>query len=215
MNTHKFSEELFLKVPIIGIVRGMPFDTIKNLLSVYANAGLTTIEITMNTNGAADMIKFIADNFSGRLNIGAGTVCTQAELDSALNAGAQFIVTPVVNQKIIECCVNAAIPIFPGAFTPTEIYNAWEMGAYMVKVFPATQFGPAYIKEVKAPLNKVKLVPTGGITLENIDEYKKAGADGYGMAGALFDKALIEQQNWTGLKAHMKQFADKFQVTAK
>lgn len=210
MKTHKFSEELFLKVPIVGIVRGMPFDTIKNILSVYADAGLTTIEITMNTDGAVEMIEFIADNFGGKLNIGAGTVCTLHELHAALNAGAQFIVTPVVNQKIIESCVGEGTPIFPGAFTPTEIYNAWDMGAYMVKVFPATQFGPAYIKEVKAPLNKIKLMPTGGITLDNIENYKKAGADGYGMAGALFDKKLIEQQDWAALKTHLQQFAHKF-----
>ena len=210
MNSHKFSEELFLKVPIIGIVRGMPFDTIKNILSVYAEAGLSTIEITMNTEGAAEMIEFIASNFSGKLNIGAGTVCTQAELDSALNAGAQFIVTPVVNQKIIEGCVKAGISIFPGAFTPTEIYNAWDMGAYMVKVFPATQMGPSYIKEVKAPLNKIKLVPTGGITLDNIEAFKNAGADGYGLGSSLFDKKLIEQENWSGLKIHLQKFAEKF-----
>ncbi|MGY3211612.1 bifunctional 4-hydroxy-2-oxoglutarate aldolase/2-dehydro-3-deoxy-phosphogluconate aldolase [Mucilaginibacter sp. HD30] len=210
MKGHKFSEELFLKVPIIGIVRGMPFDTIKNILSVYADAGLSTIEITMNTEGAAEMIAFITDNFGNKLNIGAGTVCTQAELDSALNAGAQFIVTPVVNQKIIERCVNMGVPIFPGAFTPTEIYNAWEMGAYMVKVFPATQMGPNYIKEVKAPLNKIRLVPTGGITLENIETFKNAGADGYGLGSSLFDKNLIEQQNWEGLKTHLQKFAEKF-----
>jgi len=188
----------------------MPFDTIKNILSVYAEAGLSTIEITMNTEGAAEMIEFIASNFSGKLNIGAGTVCTQAELDSALNAGAQFIVTPVVNQKIIEGCVKAGIPIFPGAFTPTEIYNAWDMGAYMVKVFPATQMGPSYIKEVKAPLNKIKLVPTGGITLDNIEAFKNAGADGYGLGSSLFDKKLIEQENWSGLKIHLQKFAEKF-----
>ncbi|PJJ84542.1 bifunctional 4-hydroxy-2-oxoglutarate aldolase/2-dehydro-3-deoxy-phosphogluconate aldolase [Mucilaginibacter auburnensis] len=210
MKQQSFSEELFLKVPIIGIVRGMPFNTIKNILSVYADAGLTTIEITMNTNGATEMIKFIAENFGDKLNVGAGTVCNINELNAALNAGAQFIVTPVVNQNVIESCVKKDVPIFPGAFTPTEIYNAWEMGAYMVKVFPATMMGPAYIKEVKAPLNKIKLAPTGGITLKNIDDYKKAGADGYGMAGALFDKNLIEQENWSGLKAHLQQFADKF-----
>ncbi len=210
MKTNKFSEELFLKVPIVGIVRGMPFDTIKNILSVYAEAGLNTIEITMNTEGADKMIEFIADNFGSKLNVGAGTVCTQAELDSALNAGAQFVVTPVVNPQIIERCVNAGIPIFPGAFTPTEIYNAWEMGAYMVKIFPATQLGPNYIKEVKAPLNKIKLVPTGGITLENIETFKNAGADGYGLGSSLFDKKLIEQGNWAGLKVHLQKFADKF-----
>ena len=210
MKTDKFSEELFLKVPIIGIVRGMPFDTVKNILSVYADAGLSTIEITMNTDGAVKMIDFIANNFGNELNIGAGTVCTQAELDSALNAGAQFVVTPVVNQKIIEQCVNVGVPIFPGAFTPTEIYNAWEMGAYMVKIFPATQLGANYIKEVKAPLNKIKLAPTGGITLENIETFKNAGADGYGLGSSLFDKKLIEHENWPGLKAHLQKFAKKF-----
>ncbi|MFD0749995.1 bifunctional 4-hydroxy-2-oxoglutarate aldolase/2-dehydro-3-deoxy-phosphogluconate aldolase [Mucilaginibacter calamicampi] len=210
MKTNKFSEELFLKVPIVGIVRGMPFDTIKNILSVYADAGLNTIEITMNTEGAAEMIAFIADNFGSTLNVGAGTVCTQAELDIALNAGAQFIVTPVVNQKIIERCVNIDIPIFPGAFSPTEIYNAWEMGAYMVKIFPATQMGANYIKEVKAPLNKIKLAPTGGITLDNIETFKNAGANAYGLGSSLFDKKLIEQENWSELKAHLQKFAEKF-----
>jgi 2-dehydro-3-deoxyphosphogluconate aldolase/(4S)-4-hydroxy-2-oxoglutarate aldolase len=210
MNTHKFSQELFLKVPIVGIIRGMPFDTIKNILSVYADAGLTTIVITMNTDGAIEMIKFIAENFAGRLNIGAGTISNLNQLYAALNAGAQFIVTPVVNKKVIESCVSEGTPIFPGAFTPTEIYNAWEMGAYMVKVFPAAQMGPSYIKEVKAPLDKIKLMPTGGITLDNIDAYKKAGANGYGMAGTLFDKQLIEQEDWAGLKAHLQQFSQKF-----
>jgi len=210
MNTPKFSEALFLKVPVIGIVRGMPFDTVKNILSVYVEAGLTTIEITMNTDGAAEMIEFIIANFAGRLNVGAGTVCTMHELYTALSAGAQFIVTPVVNQKIIETCASEGTPIFPGALTPTEIYNAWDAGAYMVKVFPATMFGPGYITDVKAPLNKIKLMPTGGINIDNIDAYKKAGADGYGMAGALFDKKLIEQEDWAGLKAHLQKFSAKF-----
>jgi 2-dehydro-3-deoxyphosphogluconate aldolase/(4S)-4-hydroxy-2-oxoglutarate aldolase len=149
------------------------------------------------------------DNYAGKLNIGAGTVCTEQELESALNAGAQFIVTPIINEAVIRSCVAKGIPIFPGAFTPTEIYNAWSLGATMVKIFPNSVLGADYIKDVKAPLNKIKLVPTGGVSLDNILEYKKAGADGYGMASHLFDKKLIQEKNWDGLKAHFSEFVKK------
>ena len=197
----------------MGIVRGMPFKVVSNLLAAYADAGLTTIEITMNTVGALEMIEFVVKNYGGRLNIGAGTVCTPQQLTQALNAGAQFIVTPIVNPAVISNCAASGIPVFPGAFTPTEIYNAWDLGATMVKVFPAAKLGPEYIKEVKAPLDHIKLMPTGGITLENIAAYQQAGADGYGMAGSLFDKQLIATEDWAGLCAHLKTFADVFNQT--
>ncbi len=187
----------------------MSFEEMDGILSVYAAAGLTTIEITMNTEGAEDMIRFIIENYGGKLNIGAGTVCTEDELHRALNAGAQFIVTPVVNEKIIRTCVEKGIPIFPGAFTPTEIYNAWSLGATMVKIFPGSLIGPGYIKDIKAPLNKVKLIPTGGVSLDNILDFKKAGADGYGMGSHLFNKDLIKEKNWQGLKLHFEQFVKK------
>jgi 2-dehydro-3-deoxyphosphogluconate aldolase/(4S)-4-hydroxy-2-oxoglutarate aldolase len=209
MSKHVFSEELFLKVPIVGIIRNMPFDELTGILSVYAEAGLTTIEITMNTAGAEDMIRFVVENYAGKLNIGAGTVCTEQELENALNAGAQFIVTPVINEIIIKTCVAKGIPIFPGAFTPTEIYNAWSLGATMVKIFPNSVLGPGYIKDVKAPLNQIKLVPTGGVSLDNILDYKKAGADGYGMGSHLFDKKLIQEKDWDGLKTHFSEFVKK------
>jgi 2-dehydro-3-deoxyphosphogluconate aldolase/(4S)-4-hydroxy-2-oxoglutarate aldolase len=209
MTKHTFSEELFLKVPIIGIVRGMPFDDIKTILKIYEEAGLTTIEITMNTTGAADMIRFINEHYAGKLNIGAGTVCTEQELQSAIDAGAQFIVTPVVNETIIKKCVAIGLPIFPGAFTPTEIYNTWTLGATMVKIFPNSVLGAGYIKDVKAPLNQIKLVPTGGVNLDNILDYKKVGADGYGIGSYLFDKDLIKNRDWAGLKLHFEAFVEK------
>jgi len=206
MNQTQFSAALFSKVPIIGIIRNIAANDVAAMLPVYAEAGLTTIEITMNTAGAEDMIRYALQHYAGKLNIGAGTVCTEDELDSAIAAGAQFIVTPVVNEKIIKKCMSLAIPIFPGAFTPTEIYNAWALGATMVKVFPGSLLGPGYIKEVKAPLDQIKLIPTGGITLDNILSFKKAGADGYGMGSHLFNSTMIKQENWAGLKAHFMEF---------
>lgn len=209
MNAYKFSEELFLKVPIVGIIRGMSEHDVTNILKVYYEAGLTTIEITMNTTGAEDMIKLAVEKYAGKLNVGAGTVCSEQDLDKALNAGAQFIVTPVINPRVIKIAVDKGIPIIPGAYTPTEIYNAWSLGAYMVKIFPATALGPNYIKDVKAPLNQIKLMPTGGVSIDNILEFKAAGANGYGMGSQLFHKAHIENQNWEGLKAHLQAFVKK------
>jgi 2-dehydro-3-deoxyphosphogluconate aldolase/(4S)-4-hydroxy-2-oxoglutarate aldolase len=204
-----FSEELFLKVPIVGIVRNLSFEEIKGILPAYLAAGLTTIEITMNTEGAGEMIKFAVANYAGKLNIGAGTVCNEQDLDKALEAGAQFIVTPIINPAVIKRCVDKGVPIFPGAFTPTEVYNAWSLGATMVKVFPTTALGAGYIKDLKAPLNQIKLIPTGGVDLNNIISFKKAGADGYGIGSHLFNKELVKAKNWEGLKAHLQEFVHK------
>jgi 2-dehydro-3-deoxyphosphogluconate aldolase/(4S)-4-hydroxy-2-oxoglutarate aldolase len=206
MSNNQFSWELFEKAPIVGIVRNLSMEAVKQILPVYRAAGLTTIEITMNTAGAADIIHYALENESEGLNIGAGTVCTKEDLEVALDAGAQFIVTPILNKKVIKFCVKKGIPIFPGAYTPSEIYNAWSLGANVVKVFPATALGSEYIKDLGGPLNQIKLLPTGGVSLENMAEFIKAGATGLGIGSQLFDKQLINDQNWDGLLEHFRKF---------
>ena len=209
MNNQEFSWNGFSKVPIVGIIRNLSFDTIEKILPIYLSAGLTTIEITMNTQAAEEIIRFAADKYKGQLNVGAGTVCNTDELDMAIRAGSQFIVTPILDPDVVRACVSKNIPVFPGAYTPTEIYQAWKLGASMVKVYPATSLGPEYIKDVKAPLNKIKLMPTGGINLDNIQTFIKAGADGLGIGSQLFDKTLIKDENWEGLELHFKQYVSK------
>lgn len=209
MSQQPFSWELFNKAPLVGIIRNISPDEVKKILPVYRDAGLTTIEITMNTPGAAEMIQLALEAEGEGLNIGAGTVCTKDDLEIALEAGAQFIVTPIINKKVIKSCVKKKVPIFPGAFTPTEIYNAWTLGATMVKIYPATSLGPEYIKDLKAPMNQLKLLPTGGVGLENMAAFLTAGANGLGVGGQLFDKKLIQDQDWDGLKAHFLQFKSK------
>ena len=209
MNNQEFSWNGFSKVPIVGIIRNLSFDTIEKILPIYLSAGLTTIEITMNTQAAEEIIRFAADKYKGQLNVGAGTVCNTDELDLAIRAGSQFIVTPILDPDVVRTCVSKNIPVFPGAYTPTEIYQAWKLGASMVKVYPATSLGPEYIKDVKAPLNKIKLMPTGGINLDNIQTFIKAGADGLGIGSQLFDKTLIKEENWKGLELHFKQYVSK------
>jgi 2-dehydro-3-deoxyphosphogluconate aldolase/(4S)-4-hydroxy-2-oxoglutarate aldolase len=210
MNKQEFSWQEFSKVPLVGIIRNLSMDEISKILPVYQAAGLTTIEITMNTPFAAEIIRSATEQYKGKLNVGAGTVCSVEDLKLALEAGAQFIVTPILNPEVVKLCVKSKIPIFPGAYTPTEIYQAWELGADMVKVYPATALGPDYIRDVKAPLNKIKLMPTGGISLNNLEAFMKAGADGLGIGGQLFDKELIKNQDWDGLLEHFKQYVKYF-----
>jgi len=212
MNKNAFSWEKFYQVPIVGIMRNFSLPVVKDIMPVYRDAGLHTIEITMNTKNAGDIIHFLRGQYPG-FNIGAGTVCTKKDLSAALDAGAQFIVTPVTDKKIIRSCVKQKIPVFPGAFTPTEIYKAWSLGAAMVKVYPAKNLGAAYIKDIKAPLNQIKLLPTGGIGLDDIAAFSQAGADGFGIGSPLFNKQLIDEKNWPALLEHFKNFVAKAQVT--
>ena len=205
-----FSRELFDQMPLVGILRGFPPSKMNKMGELYARAGLTTLEITMNTEGAADTIASLIEALGTELNVGAGTVCNMKELDQALGAGAQFIVSPIVDEEVIKKCVELAIPVFPGAYTPTEIYRSWALGATMVKVFPASKLGPGYIKEVLAPLNQIQLLPTGGISLDNMEAFIKAGAKGFGIGSALVPKQLVEQEEWEALSQHFNQFVTRY-----
>ncbi|GAB3532881.1 bifunctional 4-hydroxy-2-oxoglutarate aldolase/2-dehydro-3-deoxy-phosphogluconate aldolase [Pontibacter brevis] len=205
-----FSWDAFHRIPVVGILRNVPVQHLQRLFEVYQEAGLTTIEVTMNSSGATEAIASLVKVFEGRLNIGAGTVCSLEDLDKALQAGAQFVVTPILQEEVIRTCVQRDVPVFAGAYTPTEIYRAWDLGASLVKVFPASQLGPGYIKEVLAPLNQIKLLPTGGINQENFLEYLKAGAKGLGMGSQLIPKQLIEKEQWQELSSHLSGFVAKY-----
>lgn len=203
-----FSWEKFFLLPVVGIIRNLSLEDVIHILPLYENAGLTTLEITVNTPDARTMIQYVRQH-AQRLNIGAGTVCNEEDLEMALEAGAQFIVTPVVSTEVIRSCVDKKIPVFPGAYTPTEIYNAWNLGADMIKVFPATSLGHRYIKDLKGPLNQIKLLPTGGIQLDNCIDFLKAGATGLGLGSQLFLESHIRQKNWSLLSEHFLLFVEK------
>lgn len=207
-----FFWEAFDQIPVIGIMRNIPFAKTELLASYYLQAGFTTLEVTMNSEKAAEVISTLANRFGHQLNIGAGTVLTLSDLDKALAAGATFIVTPVLNEDVIQACVSNNVPVFPGAYTPTEIYKAWTLGAAMVKVFPATRLGAAYIKEVLAPLNQLKLVPTGGITIDNFTDFLKAGATGLGVGSQLLNPEFIRNDDWNSLNRLLFEFVEKYKA---
>ncbi|MBJ7881535.1 bifunctional 4-hydroxy-2-oxoglutarate aldolase/2-dehydro-3-deoxy-phosphogluconate aldolase [Gelidibacter salicanalis] len=203
-----FNWDLYKKAPIVGIVRNAPLETILKIAETYLEANLYTIEITMNTEGAINIIRVLRKEFP-TLNVGAGTVCSKDDLNNALSAGAQFIVTPIINEEVIKSTVSQNIPIFPGAYTPTEIYKAWSLGASAVKVFPATQLGTQYLKDVMGPLNQIKLLPTGGVSIHNIKSFFEAGAIGVGMGSSLLNTKLIQNGDFIGLKNHFQSIKNE------
>ena len=194
--------------PILGILRGAPTNIIEPLVETVIEAGLETLEITMNTPGAAEQIKKAKVVAKGRLTIGAGTVLNMEDLKTALDAGATFIVSPVIIKDVIEYCVKHKIPVFPGALTPNEIYTAWNLGATMVKVFPAKLFGPQYLKEVKAPLGKIKLMAVGGIKPENIKEYFASGADAVAFGASVFKKEWLQNKNFDKISKSIRKLLE-------
>ena len=213
MDRSIFSWELFDKMPVVGIIRGLSVADINFVLPIYKQAGFTTIEITLNTPEALSVISSLALEYKGELNVGAGTVCTMDDLTAAITAGANFIVTPIFKAEVVKKCVSLEVPIFPGAFSPTEIYEAWELGASMVKLYPASVVGSEYISAVLAPLNKIKLMPTGGIHLSNMLAFMKAGATSLGIGSELFDKKIIQKRDSEAMLNHLTLFAQQMQLS--
>lgn len=199
----------FKKQPVLGIMRGITLGQVRPLVEAVIASGLKTIEITMNTNAAAKLIRKAKNIAKNRLVLGAGTVLDLESLKSALNNGATFIVTPVLIKEVMDYCVKNKIPVFPGALTPSEIYQAWEEGAAMVKVFPAKFFGPEYFREIKAPFNNIELLACSGITPENMREYFNCGASAIAFGASVFRKDWLENKKFnritTAIKTYLKQ----------
>lgn len=200
----------FKQLPIMGILRGGTPDIIEPLVETVVSSGLETMEIAMNTPGASVLIRGMAQAARQRLAVGAGTVLTMEDLQTALDAGAMFIVQPTLVREVVEYCAKNAIPVFPGALTPQEIYNAWCAGATMVKVFPAKFFGPAYFKEIKGPFQDVELLACGGVTADNIRSFFAGGASAVAFGGSLFKKEWLEAREFSrigkGIEALIKEF---------
>jgi 2-dehydro-3-deoxyphosphogluconate aldolase / (4S)-4-hydroxy-2-oxoglutarate aldolase len=181
----------FRKLPVMGILRGVQGDTVEPLVETVVSAGLKTVEITMNTKNAAKIIHRAVRIADERLTIGAGTVTDMRALKNALDAGATFIVMPVLVTEVVEYCAENRIPVFPGAFTPQEIYRAWQAGATMVKVFPSVFLGPNYFKEIKGPFADIELMACGGITPDNIKAYFTSGAGAVAFGSSVFRKEWL------------------------
>jgi 2-dehydro-3-deoxyphosphogluconate aldolase/(4S)-4-hydroxy-2-oxoglutarate aldolase len=189
-------QDLVRRQRAIAVVRSSQFELGMSMAKAIAAAEMKLIEITWNSNRAAELIQQLRIELPDCV-IGTGTLLTLNQLKDAIAAGAEFLFTPHVSLELIEAAVVQQVPIIPGAFSPTEIVTAWQAGCASVKVFPVQALGGAdYIRSLQGPLGHIPLIPTGGVTLHNARSFVDAGAIAVGLSGQLFPKAAIAAQNW-------------------
>jgi len=176
---------------VVGIIRMKDPAKLPRVVQALADGGVRTLEITMTVPGAVDLIRQTAASLPPGFLLGAGTVLDVETTHRVIEAGAKFIVSPVFRPELIVAAHGHDVPILPGCFSPTEILAAWDAGADMIKVFPATALGPGYLRDIHGPLPQVKLVPTGGVTIENAGDWIRAGAAAVGAGSALLDAAAL------------------------
>jgi len=186
----------FRKLPLMGILRGGDLAILEPLVETLLRAGLETLEITLNTPGAPAMIRRAREIAGDTFMLGAGTVLDRAGVAVALSAGASFVVSPVLIPEVMAECALRRVPTFPGAFSPQEIFTAARAGAAMVKVFPASVFGPAYIREVRGPFETVELLVCGGVRAANCADYFAAGAAAVSFGGSVFSVARLAAHDY-------------------
>lgn len=179
---------------IVAIVRGLPPSQVLEVAQALYTGGVRILEITMNSEDPLNVIRRVSQVFGDRMVIGAGTVLDAEMTTAAADAGARFVLSPVVDRDVIDTAKKLGVACIPGAYTPTEIFTAFKWGADLIKVFPATS--PGYIRELAGPLPQIPLLPTGGITPQNIKDYHDAGAVGFGIGSALVNaKQPITEQS--------------------
>lgn len=197
---------------LVVIVRGIKRELLIPLAEAMYRGGIRLLEITYSADGKipdeeiADRIKMLAEHFSGRMFIGAGTVLTEKQVELTAQAGGGFIISPDTNPTVIKKTRESGLVSMPGSLTPTEIMTAHNAGADFVKLFPIDTMGPAYVKAIKAPLSQIKMLAVGGVSLDNIAEYKKLGISGFGIGSNIIDKKLIESGDFDGITSLAKEY---------
>lgn len=190
---------------VIALIRADSPASLLDCARALSAGGLNTLELTMTTPGALDLTAQVSRELPHIL-LGLGTVLDAATARAGIAAGAKFIVTPAIRPAVIAVCRELGIPILCGALTPTEVITAWDLGADVIKIFPAEFFGPAYIKSLKAPFPHVEVMPTGGVTPQTVGEFLKAGAFATAAGSALVAPAALKTKDWAAITARAKEF---------
>jgi 2-dehydro-3-deoxyphosphogluconate aldolase/(4S)-4-hydroxy-2-oxoglutarate aldolase len=197
------------EVPLIAILRDITGESADRTVEALHQGGIRFVEVTMNTDGAPAMIERWRARYEGKLRIGAGTVLSLSDAEKAAGAGAEYFVCPHLDEAVIAYAIERGLGIFPGALTPTEIVRAYQCGATAVKIFPAASLGLAYLQELQGPLRHIPMIPTGGVTLDNVHLYFAAGATAVGIGSQLADKRLIADGDFAAIRSRAAAFADK------
>ena len=206
MSVLDFELDRFLEEPALGIVRGVTEDSLQGVMEAMISGGLRFVEVTLNTSNAGHLIEKAAKRYSSSICLGAGTVLSLADAKMAVESGARFIVSPTLNEEVACFCKQNRLAYFPGALTPTEIEKAWNAGATMVKVFPASQMGPNYFQIVKGPFQDISLMAVGGIKPDNISEYLSAGADAVALGGSILSPSRMKEKKYALIQKDIEVF---------
>ena len=175
---------------LVAVVRATSIDALPNVVSVLIENGITVIELTLTTPDAIRSMTQLKSVWGDRAFIGMGTVTTKQQARDCIAAGAQFLVTPITVPEIAHIATEAGVPILMGAFSPTEVATAWDSGATAVKVFPASQVGPSYLRELRGPFPEIVTMPSGGVTIDDIPAWLSAGASAVSLGGSLIGSAF-------------------------
>jgi 2-dehydro-3-deoxyphosphogluconate aldolase/(4S)-4-hydroxy-2-oxoglutarate aldolase len=200
--------EKIKQIGVLPVIRAGSADEAREVIEAIRKGGITSIEITMTVPNAIDLIADLSKSEANVL-IGAGTVLDVETARQCVEAGAKFIISPALNLETIKFCNERETVVMPGALTPTEIVTAWQAGADFVKVFPASALGGAsYLKSVKAPLPHIKLIPTGGVSLENAADFFRAGAEAVGVGADLVDLPALREGRARSISETARQYVE-------
>lgn len=191
---------------IVAIIRADSSEQLLDCAEALHAGGVTAMEVTMTTPNALRVISDVTARFGGRILMGVGSVLDPETCRAAILAGAEFVVTPVTKPEVIRLCNRYGKPIVSGAYTPTEMLMAHESGADFIKLFPADAAGPGYIKSILAPLPMLQIIPTGGVTVENANEFLQAGCVALGAGSSLVSKEILQKGDWAALRSRAEAF---------
>lgn len=192
--------------PIIAVLRNIPQENSLKVIEALLSGGIHNIEVTFGSGNTAEMIKEAKNEFKNDVFIGAGTVLNTEHVKIAVDAGAQFAFSPVYSEEVVRLALENKMISIPGCYSPTEIYEAYKIGAQAVKVFPAASLGAGFIKDIKAPMPFINIIPTGGINKDNILGYFNAGALAVGLGSSLVKNEMVKQNNFSQITLRAQEF---------
>jgi 2-dehydro-3-deoxyphosphogluconate aldolase/(4S)-4-hydroxy-2-oxoglutarate aldolase len=198
---------------IVPVIRADSAEVAVKIVEALVAGGIRTLEITMTVPDAIGVIRTIAERFGREVLLGAGTVTSRALAEGSIDAGAEFLVTPCVIPEVIAVARERGVAVLPGAMTPTEVFNAWSAGGDIIKIFPASNVGGAsYLKALKGPFPQIKLCPTGGVNLQTLAEFVRAGASAVGVGGELVLKNAVDRGEFAEITRLAEEYVNAFAV---
>jgi 2-dehydro-3-deoxyphosphogluconate aldolase / (4S)-4-hydroxy-2-oxoglutarate aldolase len=198
--------QLIIESGVVAVIRSSESRRLIEVARALADGGIRIVEITFTVPHVLDVIRQVSRELGGQVLVGAGTVLDPESARSAFLSGAEFIVAPTLNLKVVRLCRRYGKVVIPGAFSPTEILRAWEAGADIVKVFPADVLGPSFLTAIRAPLPQIRLMPTGGVDLSNAGSYFKSGASCIGVGNQLVPPKAIADGNFEHIEELARQY---------